>query len=205
MDCDTCREAISARLDAEAPAAPADLVDAHLRACPACRRWGEAATDLHRATRVRPAEWAPDLTAPILARIDAEDKPVSRPARRLADIRVGLAVVALLQLLLAVPALLGAEAGASIHVARELGSFDVALAVGLLVCAWQPVRAAGLLPVVGALAVCLVATALLDVASGRAPATSESHHLLDLVGLALVWLAARAEPGGGLGRAVLGR
>ncbi len=215
MDCDSCREAISARLDGEEPAAPAGLadnsVDFHVRSCPACRRWAEAATELHRATRVRPAEWGPDLTTTILARIDAEDKPGTRPGRgrRLADIRVGLAVVALLQLVLAVPPLLGLEAGASVHVARELGSFDAALAVGFLVCAWQPARAAGLLPVAGALAVFLVATAILDVASGRAPAASESHHLLDLVGLVLVWLAARAEAepgrGGGWPRAVLGR
>jgi predicted anti-sigma-YlaC factor YlaD len=214
MSCDTCREAISARLDGEPSPVADDLMDAHLRSCPGCRSWATAAEELHRATRVRTAEWGPDLTAPILARIDAEDKPSGRPnrqtsrRRRLADIRVGLAVVAALQLVLAVPLLLGTEAGASVHLARELGSFDAALAVGFLVCAWQPARAAGLLPVVAALAVCMTGAALLDVATGRAPAATEAPHLLDLLGLALVWLAARAAPGpgpGGWRRAVLGR
>jgi predicted anti-sigma-YlaC factor YlaD len=159
---------------------------------------------------VRAAEWGPDLTAPILARIDAGGKPDPRTGRGpLGDVRVGLAVVAVLQLLLAVPPLLGAEAGASVHVARELGSFDAALAVGFLVCAWQPARAAGLLPVAAALAVFMTGATLLDVIAGRAPAATEAHHLLDLVGLALVWLAARFAPrpgpGGGWRRVVLGR
>ena len=66
--------------------------------------------------------------------------------------RWALFVVALTQLVLAAPALLlGEDAGATVHVARELGSFDVALAVGLLVAAWQPARAWGLLPVIAAL------------------------------------------------------
>jgi predicted anti-sigma-YlaC factor YlaD len=211
MNCDICREAISARLDGETPGAPDDLIDTHLRSCAGCQNWATAAGELHRATRVRAAEWGPDLTAPILARIDAEDKPPeSTGRRRLADIRVGLAIVALLQLVLAVPPLLlGAEAGASIHVARELGSFDAALAVGFLVCAWQPARVAGLFPVAAALAVCMTGAALLDVATGRAPAATEAQHLLDLVGVVLIWLAARSTRtpglGGGWRGAVLGR
>jgi len=227
MNCDTCREAISARLDGETPGAPDDLIDTHLRSCAGCQNWATAAGELHRATRVRAAEWGPDLTAPILARIDAEDKPAtnagrraspvrkgpeneSTSRRRLADIRVGLAIVALLQLVLAVPPLLlGTEAGASIHVARELGSFDAALAVGFLVCAWQPARVAGVFPVAAALAVFMTGAALLDVATGRAPAATEAQHLLDLVGVALIWLAARSTRTPGLGSgwrgAVLGR
>jgi predicted anti-sigma-YlaC factor YlaD len=211
MNCDTCREAISARLDGETPGAPDDLIDTHLRSCAGCQNWATAAGELHRATRVRAAEWGPDLTAPILARIDAEDKPnESTSRRRLTDIRIGLAIVALLQLVLAVPPLLlGAEAGASIHVARELGSFDAALAVGFLVCAWQPARVAGVFPVAAALAVFMTGAALLDVATGRAPAATEAQHLLDLVGVALVWLAARSTRtpglGGGWRGVVLGR
>jgi predicted anti-sigma-YlaC factor YlaD len=200
MNCDTCREAVSARLDGEAPAAPDADTDAHLAACAGCRRWAETAADLHRATRVRPAEWGPDLTVPILARIAAEDKPGQQGPGRLTDVRLALAVVAVLQLALAVPPLLGVEAGASIHVARELGSFDAALAVGFLVCALQPARAAGLLPVTATLALLMAGTALVDVVSGQAPTAAEAHHALDLVGLALVWLAARTAPRQARGR-----
>jgi predicted anti-sigma-YlaC factor YlaD len=78
-----------------------------------------------------------------------------------------------------------------VHIAREIGSFDVALAVGLLVAAWQPARAWGLLPVVGALAVVLGITALLDIVQGTASSFGEVHHLLALAGVTLLWIVAR--------------
>ncbi len=171
MDCTACREAISARLDDETMGVDANLVERHLAGCAACRAYLEAASGLQYRLRSRPAEPAPDLTAPILARIGV--------------------LVGVVALLLALPALvLGDDAGASVHVARELGSFHLALAVGFLVVAWRPGRAAGLLPVVAVLAACLTVTAVLDVAAGRTPAVTETHHLLDLLGLGLVWLLA---------------
>ena len=108
--------------------------------------------------------------------------------------RWALFVVALTQLVLAAPALLlGEDAGATVHVARELGSFDVALAVGLLVAAWQPARAWGLLPVIAALGLVMAGTAVVDVARGTATGFGEAHHVLDLAGLVLLWLVAREE------------
>jgi predicted anti-sigma-YlaC factor YlaD len=100
--------------------------------------------------------------------------------------------VGLTQLVLAVPALAGDGRGASTHVARELGSWDVALAVGLLVVAWQPRRAAGLLPFALALAGAMALTATLDVVAGHAPASGEASHLIDIVGMAALWIAARS-------------
>jgi predicted anti-sigma-YlaC factor YlaD len=67
VDCELCREALSARLDGEAePVAPA-VVDEHLSNCPACRRWEAEAARLTRVLRVRPAVETPDLTAAVLA------------------------------------------------------------------------------------------------------------------------------------------
>ena len=92
--------------------------------------------------------------------------------------------VGLTQLVLAVPALAGDDRGASTHVARELGSWAVALAVGLLVVAWQPRRAAGLLPFALALSGAMALTASLDVIAGHAPASGELLHVLDVAGVA---------------------
>ncbi|MDQ7993536.1 MAG: SDR family NAD(P)-dependent oxidoreductase, partial [Propionicimonas sp.] len=50
--------------------------------------------------------------------------------------------------------------------ATELGSFDVALGIGLLWAAWQPRRALGLLPMVVALAGTMVVTATIDIVRG---------------------------------------
>ena len=69
----------------------------------------------------------------------------------------------------------------------------MALAVGLLVAAWQPARAWGLLPVIAALALVMAGTAVLDVVRGTASGFGEAHHVLDLAGLVLLWLVAREE------------
>jgi predicted anti-sigma-YlaC factor YlaD len=206
MECEPYREALSARLDGEAPGLPEEALDRHLQTCAACTAWAEELSVLHRAVRVREAEPVPDLSAAIVdahlpagasatrraaaVRRPALGQPITRP-------RWALFVVALTQLVLAAPALLGDDPGATVHVAREVGSFDVALAVGLLVAAWQPARAWGLLPVTAALAAVMCGTAVLDLVDGQVSSASEAHHLLDLAGVALVWLVARdARPWG---------
>lgn len=111
-----------------------------------------------------------------------------------------LAMTALLQLALSLPALLlGEQDAAGLHVAREIGATEVALAVGVLAAAWRPWRAAGMLPVVAALAVGLASTTVIDVVGGEVPALHEVPHLLALVEAALLWRlrhAAIAKPTG---------
>jgi predicted anti-sigma-YlaC factor YlaD len=208
MRCEAIREALSARLDGEASDLADSAVDAHLGTCVACTAWSEELSTLHRMVRVREAEPVPDLTAAILGVEAADGAPRRVPhAQPVSVARWGLFVVALTQLVLAGPGvLLGEGSGATVHVARELGAFDVALAVGLLLAAWQPARAWGLFPVMAALALVLGGTAILDVARGTATSIGEAHHLLDLAGVALLWSVAREEramtrPRGGLATA----
>jgi predicted anti-sigma-YlaC factor YlaD len=185
MRCDECREAISAQLDGEEPGAPFPDVEAHVASCAECSRFAVTATELHRAVRVRAADSVPDLSRAILA-------TASRPAAPREWARYVLLTVALTQLVLALPALfLGHDPGASTHVARELGSFDVALGIGWLVAAWRPSRAVGLLPFAAALAGTLMVTAVLDVADGRVGVLGEAHHVLDVVGLVVLWVLSR--------------
>ena len=40
----------------------------------------------------------------------------------------------------------------------------------------------------------MLGTGLLDVVSDRTPLPSESHHILDIAGLAMVWVLARSTP-----------
>lgn len=193
MDCSDIREALSARLDDEEPGVDVGRVEAHLSGCAACTSYAHDLGVLHRMTRVRAADAVPDLSAAILATTPGRAAVArSRQAEPIGTARWALFVVALTQLTLAAPALLlGEDAGATVHVARELGSFDVALAVGLLVAAWQPARAWGLLPVAMALGLVMGGTAVLDVVEGTTSTLGEAHHLLDLAGLALLWLVAR--------------
>jgi predicted anti-sigma-YlaC factor YlaD len=193
MDCERCRTALSARLDGEDPGVPPAALDSHLAGCAACREFATGAERLHRLARVTPAEPVPDLSGPILAAIGPPPAP-SVAEERTRFLRIVLAVVAVIQLAMAIPALvLGDDAGLPAHVARHLGSFSVALGVGLLVVAWRPDRASGLLPVIGVVVLCLLASAAVDIANGRAAPGAEVSHAPELVGLVAVWLLARSD------------
>jgi predicted anti-sigma-YlaC factor YlaD len=199
LSCTTCRESVSATLDGEDPGAPRAAVEAHLAGCAGCRAYRDAVTALppRGALAAQGQQDAPDLTGPILARIGTEVEAGRAGGSHRRELRVALAVVAALQLLLALPALvLGSDGSAPVHAAREIGSFSAALAVGFLVCAWQPRRAAGLLPAAGALAAFLAITALLDLAGGRAVALAEASHLLEMGGVGLLLLLGRTSTGG---------
>jgi predicted anti-sigma-YlaC factor YlaD len=188
MNCTHIRQAISARLDGEPLGIDPDVLDAHLASCADCRAFAVAVGDLHGAMRLAPAPEIPDLTPGILAAIGAES---TRDDTQLA-LRWILAILALVQIAIAVPALiLGSDAGLPVHTARHLGSFDVALAVGFLFAAWRPSRIPGLLPVVVALVACLVGSSMLDVIAGNTAALSEAHHVTDFAGLVVVWLLSR--------------
>lgn len=140
--------------------------------------------------RLAPADPVPDLTAAIMHAV-----PANSSQREAA--RWSLAVVAVAQLVLALPALLwGSGIDAPVHPTRELGSWSAALAVGLLVAAWQPARARGMLPMAAVLVTVLTAGATVDVVAGRTGGPGESVHLLEVAGVALLWLLARREEQG---------
>jgi predicted anti-sigma-YlaC factor YlaD len=207
MRCDLAHEAISARLDGELPPLEDAALDAHLEGCVACQSHARALAGLHRSLRIRPAEPVPDLTGAIMAatadrlpdRVTAPTAPAdARPPLEWA--RYALFTVAFTQLVLALPMLvLGTDEGSALHTTRELGAFGLALAVGMLVVAWQPQRAAGLLPMAVALAAGLTVTAVADMVTGHSPIIGEAPHLLELVGVLLLWRLASTGPGEPLG------
>jgi predicted anti-sigma-YlaC factor YlaD len=194
MTCMQIHQAISARLDGEDPGLDESTVYAHLAGCAECRAFSHRAEALHRSVRLAPAPAIPDLTPAILTAIGAETLDQAEPDTNLA-LRWILVAIAVAQIAVAIPALVfGSDAGLPVHTARHIGSFDVALAVGFLYAAWKPSRIPGLLPVVAALVACLVGSSLLDVASGNTRALGEAQHVIDFVGLAVVWLLSRPAP-----------
>ena len=191
MTCERIRISISAALDGEAAPDPPAVVDAHLAGCASCRRFHASALRLHREVRVAPTPEVPDLTASILHAI-GED---TRRAADVGPLRVVVAIMGLVQLGLFLPALLfGDDAGLPVHSARHLGSFGVALGIGLVVAAWRPERVAGLLPLATALVGCLVLTSVLDVTTADVAIGSELNHAAEVVGLVALWLLGRAVP-----------
>ena len=170
---------------------PAATVRRHLAGCPTCRAFRAEALALQREVRVRPATPTPDLTSQVMFAIARER---SEPASARQGLRLSLVLIGLVQLGLSLPALLlGSDAGLPVHQARHLGSFGVALAVGLLVAAWRPQGIRGLLPLATALVVCLVGSAIADVATGHAAASSEVTHVVEVAGLLSLWLLDRTQ------------
>lgn len=184
MDCTAARELLSAQLDGETSDHESGRANDHLGRCVDCRRWWSDVGIVTRHLRVRSAETMPDLAAQVLSR-------VSPPRPGAGEwIRYALAVVAATDLLMSLPGLLIGEGAASVHDARHLGSFGVAMAVGMLYVARRPTQAWGILPIVAALAVTMCVTAGIDLALGRVGTLDEAHHLLGASGLVLVWMLA---------------
>jgi predicted anti-sigma-YlaC factor YlaD len=190
MECNECREVLSAQLDGEAAAPELAAAEEHRRTCAACTAFAESSARLHRATRLGAAPEVPDLTGRILARIGADAR--RREGDRALPLRLVLAAIAVLDIAAALPALLlGDDAGLSAHAARHAGAFALAIGVGFLYVAWRPRRAAGVLAVAAALMTSLVLASVLDVASGRTAVLSEAQHLPEVAGVVAMWLLHR--------------
>ena len=153
MECDAVHDVLSAQLDGEALAEETAAAERHLLTCVECRTFAQRLAAVERNVRVRSAEAVPDLVERVMAR--------ARPARlgRGHWMRPALAWVAVIMLGQSVPALVLHDAsGANPHMARHLGAFGAALAIGFAYAAWRPHRAFGLLPFTGA----LVATTVVE-------------------------------------------
>lgn len=198
MTCDDVRAALSARLDGEDPQAAPVVLEAHLLGCPGCRAWSARAEEVTRLVRLQAVE-VPDLTAPVLAAVAAEERAAeqaraaARRGRRQV-LRVAVAVAAVAQLAIALPILL-AGTGASVdpHTSREMASFDVALAVGFVLAAWRPERARAFVPVALVLAVCLAGTSVVDIANSTTALVHEVGHLAAVVQAGLLWALGRVD------------
>jgi predicted anti-sigma-YlaC factor YlaD len=194
MDCGSAREAISAALDGELEVAEIRLLDRHLGDCPDCRRWREDAYALTRRTRLAVVTDAPAPDPGLVAAAQAARSAHARP-RSPWLVRIGLVLLALGQVAVTVPALVfGTDHDAPMHVAHEMGSFDLAIAVGFLVAAWRPRHARGMRALVGAAAVLLLITAVIDLAAGRTTLLDEAPHLLTIGGWLLLEALVRFTP-----------
>jgi predicted anti-sigma-YlaC factor YlaD len=201
VDCETCRETLSARLDGETEPATAEAADSHLRGCARCRSWQERAATLNRTLRVRQVAPTPDLSDRILAAA-----PV--PARREWWWRFALAVIAAAQLWLGVSQLFGAGDGVSpmpmampgdmtAHLFDESTAWNIALGLGLAWVAWRVRAAAGMLAVLGVFLVVLAAFCAHDLVVGDVTVARVASHGLLPIGFALAWMVHRrcARPG----------
>jgi predicted anti-sigma-YlaC factor YlaD len=199
VDCDTCREAVSARLDGEPEPVPAAETDAHLATCAACRAWQQEAASVTRGLRLRPAVDVPDLTAAIL-----DAAPPVRPSTRGWSARIALAGLAVAQLTLGLAQVFGVDtvhsghdSGAA-HLFNESTAWNLALGLGMFWTALRPGATTGMLPVMGAFVAVLVPFSAQDLISGAAPLSRITSHGFLVLGVVLMLLVHRGRaPGDG--------
>lgn len=186
MDCERYRESISARLDGEDLPVPDHVLDRHLETCAVCREFEQRAVELNRLVRVTEAPEIPDRSVSILESLHPHEVDWSRRRWRAVVATLGAAKLAV-----AVPGLVaGFDGGTAIHAVREVAAWDVALAVALLLAAWQPLRAVGLVPLLAVAGVVMITVSVVDVLGGRASPVAELPHLIEAVGLVGVWRLA---------------
>jgi len=192
----TSRESLSARLDGEAEVVPAELLDAHLAECGACRAWQHRGEALNRLLRVRPAVPVPDLTSAILA-----DAPEIQPPQGW-GVRGALVCVAVGQITLGLSQLVGVGTTA-MHVAHgggpavaghlfnESTAWNLALGIGMLWAAFRPKATTGLVPVLTGFLLVLFVYSTHDLVIGAAPVSRVLGHGLLVAGLALMIIVNR--------------
>jgi predicted anti-sigma-YlaC factor YlaD len=185
--CDQVRESISATLDGEAAPLVDDVVAAHLASCPACAEWRVDVEAMQRRVRLGAAPVLADQTERFVTAVQQDQAQHPQASRRLLPVQVGLVLVALSQLALSSPVLLlGRDHAAPEHVAHELGAFSVAIAIGLLLAAFRPRLATGMVPILGIVSLLLVLTAWVDAVLRYTQISQESPHLLEVAGFVLL-------------------
>ncbi len=187
MDCESARIAISSRADGE-PLADDEALSDHLATCAECRSYERAI----RVVRPNPIR-ATSPPATTISRVLGALEPDRSTSAESKSLRVILGVVGVLALIQSLPDLFAPGSSANEHMSRHLGVFTAALAAGFVYTALRPRRVGGLLPVAAVISVGLVITAVIDVAAGHTPIAGETTHLLEIIGLAVMWLLTRYE------------
>ncbi len=186
MECTEARTLLSAAMDGDL--APSPELESHIANCRACTQWREEAYRLNR--------------------LGTEAAPVGSLTRRMTAvlpkgfsrgrwIRLALAWAGLLLVVWNVPGILDSGADLSIrHLSRHQHAFDVALGLVFLFVAWRPDRAYGTVPVAATFILALAGAAVFDLIDGASTVEREAPHLVELIGLAMVWaLGVSAGPG----------
>lgn len=193
MDCDTAREALSARIDGEREPIPAARVDEHLADCDGCRQWQAEAVEQTQLLRRLAGRSQVAAVRPLEPERPARSGPSGQRWSRWA-----LGAVGVVQLILATAQGLGAHLGVPHaamggHVLNESTAWSAALGVAMLAAAIRPVFAAGLTAVLVAFVAVLSVYVVGDAITGRVTAARALTHLPVAAAAVLGWLVWRCH------------
>ena len=173
-------ETLSADLDGEAELAEVAAATAHAARCMPCRSLRREILQLDATLRGDPPPPAPDFAPAI---VDATRR--STRIRR-STARVALFIVGLLLLADVIPQILATSADA--HMEHHLAVWGLTFSVALLTIALRPSLSRAVRPLATLFAASMLVIAVIDIARGETPMLAETHHLLEVVGVALVWV-----------------
>jgi predicted anti-sigma-YlaC factor YlaD len=196
MDCDTAREALSARIDGEREPVPSTRVDEHLADCGPCRDWQAAAVEQTQLLR-RMAGRSQLAAVPQ----PADERPRRRARPAISWQRCALGAVGIIQLGVAVAQGSGADLGvphadSAGHVLNESTAWSAALGVVMLAAAFRPVMAGGLTWVLATFSAFLLLYEVIDTDEGRVTIDRPLTHLPVVAGAVLALLVWRRDRAG---------
>jgi len=180
VECTQAIEILSADLDGEADLTEVSAATAHAARCVPCRSLRREMQMLDATLRGDPAPPSPDFAPRI---VDATRR--SAKVRRLVA-RVALFVVGLLLLADVVPQILATSGPA--HMEHHLAVWGLTYAVALLTIALRPSLSRVVRPIATLFATSMLLIAVIDIIRGETPMLAETHHLLEVAGVALIWV-----------------
>ena len=180
VDCTQAIEILSADLDGEAELTEVAAATAHAARCMPCRFLRREMLQMDATLRGDPAPPSPDFASLI---VDATRR--SAKIRRLVA-RVALFVVGLALLADVIPQILSTSSDA--HMEHHLAVWGLTFSVALLTIALRPSLSRVIRPIATLFALSMLVIAVIDIGRGETPMLAETHHLLEVVGVALIWV-----------------
>jgi len=176
-------EQVSASADGELSETERLTADAHASTCADCT------ASLQATAPLRPSPTPTAITPAPLAGLDTEEL-TSREQRWLGGrwARRLLLVAAIIIVLEAIPSYAQSEvSSAEAHAARHLAAWQIGFGVGLFVAAWVSRMSHAMLALAATFATLTVVATTIDVISGHSGPLAEPVHLVELIGVFLLW------------------
>ena len=177
-------EQVSAGADGELSDPKRAAADAHVATCPSCSTALRATAALRTAPHAAAAQESSGASVFDPQRLSSGERRWlgGRWARRL------LIVAAIIIVIEALPAYIRGEGlSAESHAARHLAAWQIGFGVGLFVAAWVSRMSHAMLALAATFAALTVGATAIDVISGHRGPWAESVHLVELVGVFLLW------------------
>lgn len=198
MECNTCREILSARIDGEDRPGEAAAADAHVAYCEACAQWWEEAAAVTRLARLSVVPTPEPAQGPLAPHRLALAAPGPGAHRVAVMLRWLLGLLGLVQFLLGIAQISVLNSGAHEHGAgvspahlwHESAAWNIAVGAGFGWIALHRTRPNALLPLLTAFVAMLVLLSVNDMLVGTVDGTRLVSHAFVAVGyLVLVALS----------------